>query len=112
MDPNGSFRFLQVLQILPEFMAAFRLKDFQSCFHLGIVLCKKLRQNTKNDVKFEKAKLALKRAEMETTGCAWRCRRAFIATRADAAARNSSSDLIHKVISITLKHVIKPAQKS
>ena len=28
MDPNGSFRFLQ---IFPEFLAAFRLKDFQSC---------------------------------------------------------------------------------
>ena len=32
MDLSGSSRFLQILQILPEFMAAFRLKDFQSCF--------------------------------------------------------------------------------
>ena len=30
MDPNGS---LWILQILPEFLAAFRLKDFQSCFY-------------------------------------------------------------------------------
>ena len=28
--PSGSFRFLQVF---PEFLAAFRLKDFQSCWH-------------------------------------------------------------------------------
>ena len=27
-DPNGSFR---ILHIFPEFLAAFRLKDFQSC---------------------------------------------------------------------------------
>ena len=31
--PSGSFRFLQ---ILPEFLAAFRLKDFQSCFKLTL----------------------------------------------------------------------------
>ena len=29
--PSGSFRFLQ---IIPEFLAAFRLKDFQSCLNL------------------------------------------------------------------------------
>ena len=30
MDPSDSFSFLQ---IFPEFLAAFRLKDFQSCLY-------------------------------------------------------------------------------
>ena len=56
--PSSSFRFLQVpsgsfrfLHILPELLAAFRLKDFQSCFFVKLTNFAKL---TRFDEKCDK----------------------------------------------------------